>query len=281
MGPASAAGVGVGLRAPHYAALLERRPPLAFVEAHAENYFAAGGPALAWLERVRREYPLSLHGVGLSLGSTDPLDEAHLARLEELVRRFEPVLVSEHLCWSSAGGRHANDLLPLPHTREAVDHVVGRIQGVQERLRRPLLVENITAYVRLGASQMEEAQFVAEVVRRSGCRLLLDLSNVWVNACNHGFDARRYLQALEAGSVAEIHLAGYEEGEAGLLDTHSRPVSGQVWDLFAHALERLGELPTLIEWDADIPPLDVLLGEASKARALLERARAGIAEGVA
>ena len=262
------ARVGIGLRAPHYGELIERRPDLAFLEAHSENFFGDGGAALAWLERFRALYPLSLHGVGLSLGSCDPLDEHHMARLHALVRRFEPVLVSEHLSWSSAGGRHANDLLPLPLSEEALGPVARRIEQVQERLGRELLVENVSAYARMAPSPIPEWEFVAEVARRSGCRLLLDVNNVWVNSANHGFDPRRYLDAIDPASVAEIHLAGFERAGGLLIDTHGARVAGEVWELYEYALARFGPRPTLIEWDTDLPELDVLLGEARRARAL-------------
>lgn len=267
MGATARAGVGIGLRAPHYAELLERRPALAFLEVHSENFFGAGGEALAWLDRFRAVYPVSLHGVGLSLGSADPLDEAHLAKLAALVRRSEPLLVSEHLSWSSVDGRHANDLLPLPFTEEAIAHLVPRIERVQERLGRSLLVENVSSYLQFEHADVPEWEFVAEVARRSGCRVLLDVNNVWVNACNHGFDARRYLEAIDPACVAEIHLAGFERADGLLVDTHGTPVAAEVWELYEAALERCGPRPTLVEWDSAIPALDVLLGEAAKARA--------------
>ncbi|MGZ5034084.1 MAG: MNIO family bufferin maturase [Usitatibacter sp.] len=270
-GEAAQASVGIGLRAPHYAQILGRRPALAFLEVHSENFFAAGGQPLAWLERFRGEYALSLHGVGLSLGSADPLDERHLAKLESLVARFEPMLVSEHLCWSSFGGRHANDLLPLPYTEESLAHVVARIDAVQERLGRALLVENVSSYLQFPASTIPEWEFVAEVARRSGCGVLLDVNNIWVSAVNHGFDARRYLEAIEPATVGEVHLAGHERSGALLIDTHGERVCDDVWDLFDASLARFGSRPTLIEWDTDIPALDVLLEEADKARAAMKR----------
>ncbi|MEP7069118.1 MAG: DUF692 domain-containing protein [Usitatibacter sp.] len=262
---------GIGLRAPHYRELLERRSPLAFLEVHSENYFCAGGAPLAWLERFRASYALSLHGVGLSLGSADPLDERHLGKLDALVRRFEPALVSEHLCWSSVGARHANDLLPLPYTEEALDHVVERIERVQERLARRILVENVSSYLEFAHSTIAEWDFVAEAARRSGCGLLLDVNNIWVNSVNHGFDARRYLASIDAHAVGEIHLAGFERSGELLLDTHGARVSADVWALYAAALARIGARPTLVEWDSAIPPLDVLLDEARIARSHLAR----------
>ena len=263
-----AGAVGIGLRAAHYAELLERRPALAFVEVHSENFFGEGGAPLAWLERARATYPLSLHGVGLSLGSCDPLDAGHLARLRSLAQRFEPAFVSEHLSWSSIGVRHANDLLPLPLTEEAIGHVAARIGQAQDVLGRELLVENVSAYVRLGESAMPEWEFVSEVARRSGCRLLLDVNNIWVNAANHGFDPHRYLEAIAPELVAEIHLAGFERTADLLVDTHGTPVAEEVWALYARAIARFGPRPTLVEWDTDLPALDVLLAEASRARAV-------------
>ncbi len=264
---------GIGLRAPHYSQVLEQHPPLAFLEVHSENFFAAGGGALAWLERFRAAYPLSFHGVGLSLGSTDALSETHLARLQSLVERFEPLLVSEHLCWSSHGGRFANDLLPLPYSDEALAHVCTRVTQVQERLGRQLLVENVSSYLSFPGSTIPEWEFVAEVARRTGCGVLLDVNNIWVSACNHGFDARDYLAAIDARSVKEIHLAGHEVEEGGLLvDTHGAAVSEPVWALYAEAVERLGPRPTLVEWDTAIPPLEVLLAQARRAQQVMDGA---------
>lgn len=265
------AAVGIGLRAPHYAAILQRHPALGFLEVHSENFFGAGGESLATLERLRGEYALSFHGVGLSLGSADPLDEVHLAKLQGLARRFEPALVSEHLCWSSIGGRHANDLLPLPYTEEALAHVVARIDAVQERLATRILVENVSSYLQLAESTIPEWQFVAEVARRSGCGVLLDVSNIWVNAVNHGFDAYRYLDAIEPASVGEIHLGGFEARDGLLVDTHGARVSEDVWLLYEETIQRVGRRPTLIEWDTDVPALGVLLDEAARARAVLAR----------
>ena len=239
------------------------------------NFFAAGGAALAWLERFRAAYPLSLHGVGLSLGSADALAEHHLERLQALAARFEPMLVSEHLCWSSIGGRHANDLLPLPYTDESLEHVCARVSQVQERLKRPILVENVSSYLAFPGSTIPEWEFVAEVARRTGCGVLLDVNNIWVSASNHGFDARRYLEAIDPASVGEIHLAGFEREESGLLvDTHGAAVSEPVWALYEAAIARFGRRPTLVEWDTAIPALDVLLAEAARAQSIAERSMA-------
>ena len=266
--------VGIGLRKPHYGDILERRPDLAFLEVHSENFFAAGGAALATLARFRDAYPLSFHGVGLSLGSADPLDEGHLRRLSELVDRFQPELVSEHLCWSSIGGRHANDLLPLPCTQEALELVVSRVTQLQERLRRRVLLENVSSYLRLEAA-MPEWEFVAEVARRSGCGLLLDVNNIWVSSVNHGFDPLRYLQAIDPASVGEMHLAGFEREGGLLVDTHGREIAEPVWGLYQAAVNHVGIVPTLVERDANIPPLDDLLAEAQRAASVQRSFAAG------
>lgn len=272
-GPAARPGAGIGLRAPHRAEIERRAPPVALLEVHSENYFGAGGAELAALERLRERYPLSLHGVGLSLGSADALDERHLAALARLARRFEPLFVSEHLSWSSIDGRYANDLLPLPYTRAALDHLVARIGAVQDRLGRRLLVENIASYLEFGESTMPEWEFVAAVARRSGCAILLDVNNVYVNAVNHDFDAHAYLAAMDPEAVAQYHLAGHEAGSFGLIDTHAAPVAPEVWALYAEAVARLGPRPTIVERDANLPALDVLLAEAEAADAILAGAR--------
>jgi hypothetical protein len=260
---------GIGLRAPHVAHVLAERPRVAWLEVHSENYFADGGAALRALTRIRADYPVALHGVGLSLGSTDPLDPDHLAKLRRLAQRIEPALVSEHLCWSSVDGRHYNDLLPLPFTEEALAHVCARVATVQDFLGRELAVENVSSYCAFAESTLDEAAFVAAVAARTGCRLLLDVNNVHVNARNHGFDARAWLAAIDPASVAEMHLAGFEDRGDLLVDTHGAPVAGDVWALYAHALDRFGPRPTLIEWDTDIPPFDVLAGEAATAQSMI------------
>jgi uncharacterized protein (UPF0276 family) len=263
---------GIGLRAPHLLQVRQQRPPVAWFEVHSENYFATGGPSLAALEEVREHYPISLHGVGMSLGGADDLDREHLRRLESLARRIQPAAVSEHLCWSAIGGRWLNDLLPLPYTREALDRVCRHVYQVQTALGRTLLVENVSSYLRFLPEDMPEWAFVAEVARRTGCGVLLDVNNIHVSACNHGYAATDFLAGIPAAAVAEIHLAGYEEVDGLLVDTHSRPVYPAVWDLYQAALARFGPVPTLIEWDQDIPPLEVLQGEAAKAQGLLDAA---------
>ncbi|MFL6662205.1 MAG: DUF692 domain-containing protein [Rhizobacter sp.] len=264
---------GIGLRAEHCAEFVTTRPAIGFIEVHSENYFGRGGKPLHFLQLARRDHPLSLHGVGLSIGSTDPLSETHLARLRELIERFEPALVSDHLCWSSAGGIYANDLLPLPCTEEALAHVVDRVERVQERLGRQILLENLSTYIEYAEAAIAEPEFLGEVARRSGCGLLLDVNNIYVSARNHGFDALGYLRAIPRGMVREMHLAGHVtnrvEGGELLIDSHSRPVADAVWALYRAALQRFGALPTLIEWDADLPPLRTLLAEAYTAASML------------
>jgi uncharacterized protein len=261
---------GIGLRAPHVAEVRAARPRVGWFEVHSENYFVDGGPALASLATIRADYPLSLHGVGLSLGSTDPLDRGHLAKLARLIARVEPALVSEHLCWSGVGGRHLNDLLPLPYTEEALAHVCDRVDAVQEALGRELLVENVSSYLAFAASTIPEWEFVAAVARRTGCRLLLDVNNIHVNAVNHGFDADAYVAAIPADAVAEIHLAGFDASGPCLIDTHGAPVAPEVWALYRRTIGRIGARPTLIEWDTDIPSFAVLQREAATAQAMLE-----------
>jgi uncharacterized protein len=264
---------GIGLRSPHYADFLATRPGMPLVEVHSENFFC-GGRHLEVLTQVRRDTAVSLHGVGLSLGSTDPLNERHLAALVSLVDRIQPALVSDHLCWSSVGDVYVNDLLPLPCTDEALAHVASRVAQVQERLGRRLVVENVSSYLQFHESQMPEWLFLAELAKRTGCGLLLDVNNVYVSAQNHGFDALAYLDAMPPDAVLEMHLAGHsinqialEDGSETqiLIDTHSRPVAPAVWALYEQAIERVGPKPTIIEWDADLPPLMTLLDEAARA----------------
>jgi uncharacterized protein len=269
---------GIGLRAQHHLRVLTESPNVAWFEAHTENYFADGGAHVEALMRIRARYPLSLHGVGLSLGSADALDLAHLQRVRRAVNRFEPRLLSEHLSWSSIGGRFANDLLPLPYTDEAVRHVSARIAQVQDFLGRRILIENVSSYLQFECSRMPEWQFLREVAAESGCAILLDLNNIYVAARNHGYEALSYLNAVDPLTVQEIHLAGHSaltlEREELLIDTHGTPVCDAVWDLYRAALRRFGAVPTLIEWDTDIPALEVLMAEAAKADALRADAHA-------
>jgi uncharacterized protein len=268
--PSLPVAAGIGLRAPHVAQVRVERPAVGWLEVHSENYFVDGGPALAALDAIRADYAVSLHGVGLSLGSADPLDAEHLARLQQLAARVDPAAVSEHLCWSHVDGRHLNDLLPLPFTDEALAMTCEHVEQVQTALSRSILVENVSSYLRFTDDTMAEWDFVAAVVRRTGCKLLLDVNNVYVNAINHGFDPLTYLAAMPGDAIAEIHLAGFDASGPCLIDTHGAPVAPPVWELYRATIERFGPRPTLIEWDMDLPALDVLLDEAAKARQILE-----------
>ncbi len=280
---------GIGLKDDHVLPLLAGEAGAAavgFVEVHAENVMGAGGPRLARLERVRQTRPLSVHGVGLSIGGEAPPCDRHLQRLAGVLARFEPRWFSEHLAWSGHGGGWFNDLLPLPYRRDTLDRVSAHIDLVQQRLKRPLLLENPSTYVEFASSTMDEAEFLAAVVRRTGCGLLLDVNNAYVSAVNHGRDARRFidrlLDAVPAGTVGEIHLAGHAvdtdaAGDRLLIDTHGAPVADAVWALYVHTLGRLGPVPTLIERDNDLPPLRRLAAEATCAFELMQ-AVAGVAD---
>ncbi len=266
------ARAGIGLRAPHHREVLERLPDVGWFEAHSENYFADGGGSIAALERVRERWPVALHGVGLALGSADPLDREHLRRLARLARRIEPWAVSEHVCWGHAGGRHTNDLLPMPRTRESLRHLVARVSELQDALGRQVLLENVSSYLEFTGAQYTEAGYLAALAAESGCALLLDVNNVYVNARNHGFDAEAYFDELPPAAVREFHLAGHEVTQVGgteiRIDTHDRLVCDEVWALYASAKRRFGPVPTLIEWDAALPSLDTLVAEAKRADAI-------------
>jgi len=265
---------GIGLRSPHYEDVLETRPDVGWFEVHSENYFGKGGAPLTYLERIREDYPVSLHGVGMSLGSVDVLDVQHLGKLKGLIKRVEPGLVSEHLSWSSFDGNYLNDLAPLPYTLETLLHLVDRLAQVQNYLGRQILVENPSSYLEYEYSTYQECEFLNELSRRSGCGILLDVNNVFVSCHNHGWNAFEYLQGIPAERVGEIHLAGHTlnrvSGQAILIDTHNRPVCGEVWELYQTALQHLGAKPTLIEWDTDIPSLQTLVAEAHQADSFME-----------
>jgi uncharacterized protein (UPF0276 family) len=263
-----ALSVGIGLRQPHYREMFERTPALGFLEVHSENFFLDGGAAMHALERARVAYPISLHGVGLSLGSSGAMARQHLAKLQRLVERIEPTLVSEHLSWSGLGAQHFNDLLPLPHTHEALALLTERVDRVQSVLNRPILIENVSAYVEFRDSEMTETAFLAELARRTGCGILLDVNNLYVNAVNFGFDPIARLADLAPAAIGEMHLAGHTLVDGCLIDTHGSRVCDEVWALFEAACRRFGPKPTLIEWDTDLPALDVLLGEAATAKSV-------------
>jgi uncharacterized protein (UPF0276 family) len=265
---------GVGLKPEHYRDILDGAPDIGWFEIHAENYMGEGGPPHAYLGAVRERYPLSLHGVGLSIGGSGPLDKDHLARLRALIDRYQPSLFSEHLAWSSHETVYLNDLLPLPYTDETLARVCDHIDEVQEALGRQMLLENPSTYVAFAETSMSEVEFLREVVRRTGCGLLLDVNNVFVQAANHGFDAAAYLDSFPAEHVGEIHLGGHAEdevddGSALLIDDHGREVADPVWALYAQALARTGAKPTLIEWDNDVPAWPVLFAEARRADAVI------------
>ncbi|MGY6644764.1 MAG: MNIO family bufferin maturase [Salinarimonas sp.] len=272
-------GVGIGFKAEHFDDLTAQKRDLAFIEIHAENYMAAGGPAHRRLERLREDYALSVHGVGLSIGGAGPLDGEHLTRLAGLCDRYQPESFSEHLAWSSHDTTFLNDLLPLPYTEETLAIICEHIDAVQTRLRRQMLLENPSTYVAFAQSTLEETQFLREIVARTGCGLLLDVNNVFVSATNHGLDARAYLADFPFAAVGEIHLGGHDadtlpDGAPLLIDAHGSPVADPVWTLYAEVVAMAGRAPTLIEWDNDVPDFAVLMAEAERAGAVLARHRA-------
>jgi len=264
---------GIGLRAANYEAFSAGRPDVAFLEVHTENFFHDGGREPRLLDQLREDYPLSLHGVGLALGSAGPLDRTHLKRIAAAVRRYEPAAVSEHACWGRVEGEHFNDLLPLPFTVEAVQHLAARVRELQDTLGRQVLVENVSQYLRFRHSTLTEGEFLAALVAESGCSLLLDVNNLYVNSVNVGFDPLATIATLPTDAVGEVHLAGHlrkdVDGHVLLIDDHGSRVPGPVWALYARVLERFGPVPTLIEWDTNVPALDVLLAEAATADAML------------
>jgi uncharacterized protein len=264
------ARAGIGFRSPHHEAF-SSLPAVGWIEAHTENYFHEGGAAVLALERARANYPLSLHGVGLGLGSAEGIDREHLAKVRSAMRRFEPALVSEHACWGHAGGEWFNDLLPLPFTAEAADILARQVAQAQDFLGRQLLIENVSAYVAFEHSHLTEWEFLAAVVERSGCALLLDINNVYVSSRNLGQDARAFIEGIPAAAVAEFHLAGHSDKGSVLIDDHGSRVCDEVWKLYAFALARIGPRPTLIEWDSDIPPLATLVAEAACADGILDK----------
>jgi uncharacterized protein len=268
---------GVGLKAEHYRTILEVQPDIGFFEVHAENYMGAGGPPHRYLTAIRETYPLSLHGVGLSIGADRPLDPRHLQRLQTLVSRYAPGQFSEHLAWSSHTCGFLDDLLPVPYTTRSLARVVDHIDQVQEALGRQMLLENPSTYLAFEESTYAEADFIAAVVQRTGCGLLLDVNNVYVASINQQWDPRSYIDALPLAAVQQIHLAGHarqsdDQGRPLLIDTHDREIAGIVWDLFAHTIRRTGPLPTLVEWDANLPDWSTLAAQAARADAVMQAA---------
>lgn len=266
---------GVGLRPQHYRDVLDGQLRTGWLEVHSENYFGKGGAPLLYLEAIRADYPLSLHGVGMSLGSTDELDSRHLRQLKDLIARIQPGLVSEHLSWNSFGGRYLNDLAPLPYTAAVLAHVAARVCRVQDYLGSRILLENPSSYLEYRFSTYSEAEFLSELARRTGCGILLDINNVYVSCRNHGWDASAYLRGIDPVRVAEMHLAGHGLNSAGegsiLIDTHDRPVCEAVWQLYKTAIQIIGVRPTLIEWDTDLPSWRDLVGESARADAYMRQ----------
>jgi uncharacterized protein len=259
-------GFGVGLRRPHFAEVLESRPQMDWFEAISENFMGAGGRPLEVLDGVRVHYPLVMHGVSLSIGSTDPLNRTYLEDLRTLARRLEPAWISDHLCWTGVGGRNLHDLLPLPFTEEAVQHTARRIREVQDFLGRRLLIENVSSYLTYADSRLTEWEFLTAVAELADCAILLDLNNIFVNAFNHRFDPHRYIDAVPPERVVQFHLAGHADHGSYLLDTHDHPICPAVWELYEYAVRRLGAVSTLIEWDDNIPDFMVLAASAAEAR---------------
>ncbi|WP_395061219.1 DUF692 family multinuclear iron-containing protein [Paraburkholderia silvatlantica] len=276
--PGGLSGVGIGLRHAHYEAFMAGPPAVDWVEVHSENYFGAGGYDLHVLETVRRDLPVSLHGVGLGPGSAAPLDTAHLARLARLVERIDPAAVSEHLCWGASAQGALHDLLPMPLTQASLDHLSARVSQMQDALRRTVLIENVSTYVRFRGDTYSEAEFLAALAQRTGCGVLLDVNNLYVNQCNHGEDALAAMAALPPQIVGEIHLAGHRATPAAVIDDHGSRVAPAVWSLYEAALERFGATPTLIEWDTAVPALEVLLDEARLARERLAKYACDVTE---
>src|SRR5215475_6920642 len=264
-------GFGLGLRVDHYEAILAGRPDIDWLEVLTENYLVPGGRPLDYLMRIRARYPLAMHGVSLSIGSTAPLDREYLRQLKALAARVEPEWISDHLCWTGVAGRNTHDLLPLPYTEEALAHVAERVRTVQDFLGRRILLENVSSYVSFRDSQLTEWQFLTEIATRADCLILLDVNNIYVSAVNHEFDPLEYLNAVPVERVQQIHLAGHEDHGDYLIDTHDHPVPDPVWALYAAAVRRFGAVSTMIERDDRIPPLEELCAELSQARTLCER----------
>lgn len=268
-------GFGLGLRSEHYSDFVAAPQRVDWLEIISENYLVDGGKPLYFLDRIRQDYPLAMHGVSLSIGSSDPLDADYLRQLKALVRRVEPAWVSDHLCWTGTSSLNLHDLLPLPYTEATLRHLAPRVAQVQDLLGRPLLLENLSSYVSYRADEIREWEFIGELVALTGCQLLLDVNNVYVNSVNHGFDARTFIDAIPAAAVRQIHLAGHEDHGDYIIDTHDHPICDAVWDLYAHTVRRLGAVPTMIERDDNIPPLADLVAELDAVRLVAQRAMAG------
>lgn len=264
-------GFGLGLRTEHYRSFIDERPSVDWLEILSENYMVPGGKPLYFLDRIRRDYPMAMHGVSLSIGASDPFDQRYLDELRNLVDRVQPAWVSDHLCWTGTDGLNLHDLLPMPYTQGALDHMVSRVQYAQDFLGQPIVLENVSSYVAYQADEMTEWEFIAELARRSGCGLLLDVNNVYVSSVNHGFDPHRFIDAMPAPQVRQIHLAGHEDHGSYIIDTHDHPVCEKVWELYAYTIRRIGMVPTMIERDDNIPPLAELITELDAARSIATR----------
>ena len=263
--------VGIGLRSPHYADIERDKPHVPWFEVLIDNYLNKGGAARQHLHNIRQDYPITFHGVSMSIGSADPINRDYLAALKQAMDEFEPVHISDHLCWSSINGQYSHDLLPLPYIHKAVQHVVERIQQVQDVLQQQILIENVSSYLQYNMSAMEEWEFLVEIAERADCYILLDINNIYVSAYNQNFDPVSYLKAVPTERVREMHLAGYEDQGTHLLDTHSEAVHPPVWELYEQALQHFGAVPTLIEWDNDIPDFSVLQQEAHIASEIIRK----------
>ena len=270
-------GVGLGLRSPHFSYIEQTRPQVAWFEVLIDNYLSDGGSALFHLQQISQHYPLTFHGVGMSLGSTDELNWRYLQRLKQRMDEFQPLWVSDHLCWSSVGGHYAHDLLPLPYVQQAIDVVVDHIKQIQDFLGCRILIENVSSYLSYKDSVMQEWEFLCQVVERADCDILLDINNIYVSAYNHGIDVQAYLNAVPVERVREFHLAGYDDLQTHLLDTHGAAVHAPVWALYQDALQRFGPVPTLIEWDNNIPDFTILQTEAAKAEKFMDQAARHVA----
>lgn len=275
--PGPIQGIGLGLRTPHYTYIEQNKPSVSWFEVLIDNYLAPGGMPLVHLEQIRQDYEVTFHGVGLSLGSTDALNTEYLKKLKQRINEFSPAWVSDHLCWTSVGGRYSHELLPMPYTDEAIRLLISRIQQVQDYLGQRILIENVSSYMSYAESVMQEWEFLALIATEADCDILLDINNIYVSAINHQQDADAYLDHVPKSRVREMHLAGFEDMGTHLLDTHSRPVHPSVWDLYHKALQRFGQVPTLIEWDNDIPEFEILMAEASKAGRMMSEVSHAVA----
>ena len=267
----SLSGFGLGLRTPHYEPLLNEAHAVDWLEVVTENYLVPGGKPLWYLDSIRERFPVVMHGVSLSIGSTDPIDEEYLDAVRALAERIEPHWISDHLCWTGIEGKNLHDLLPLPYTEEALQHVAERIEQVQEALGRQILLENVSSYLNYRSSEMTEWQFLAEVAQRADCAILLDINNIYVSSVNHGFDALTYLKSVPKSRVRQFHLAGHRDMQGHLIDTHDHPIAAPVWELYAQAVAHFGAVPTMIERDDNIPPLGELVAELNVAREVARR----------